>query len=78
MAEQIFSGDFDRIDNMSKAIKLCETAIRTITVVKFYENYMMKSGRLSWDTYKEKLEQVPDQKEEDSHTKMSNSPDQNH
>ena len=50
VAKQIFSGDFDRIDNMSKAMKLCETAINTITVIKFYENYMMKGGRLSWDT----------------------------
>ena len=61
---------------MSKAIKLCETAIRTITVVKFYENYMMKSGRLSWDTYKEKLEQVPDHKMTNSPDQMTNSPDQ--
>ena len=44
---------------MSKAIKLCDTAIRTITLIKFYENYMMKCGRLSWEAYKDKLEEVP-------------------
>ncbi|MFM7978333.1 MAG: hypothetical protein ACKPKO_03375 [Candidatus Fonsibacter sp.] len=62
MAKHIFSGNFDRIEHMSKAIKLCETAIKTITVIKFYENYMLKSGRLSWEAYKDKLEQVPGNK----------------
>ena len=57
--KHIFVNDFDNIENMIKAIKLCDTAIRTITVIKFYENYMNKCGRLSWESYKEKLEQVP-------------------
>jgi hypothetical protein len=59
LAKHIFANDFDKIENMSKAIKLCDTAIRTITVIKFYDNYMNKCGRLSWESYKEKLEQVP-------------------
>ena len=37
LAKHIFVNDFDKIENMSKAIKLCDTAIRTITVIKFYE-----------------------------------------
>ncbi len=59
LAKHIFVVDFDRIENMNKAIRLCDIAIRTITMIKFYENYMMKCGRLSWETYKDKLEQAP-------------------
>ena len=59
LAKQIFSTDFDRIENMNKAMRLCETAIKHITMIKFFENYMMKGGRVSWESYKEKLEQVP-------------------
>ena len=59
IARQIFITDFGRIENMNKAMKLCDTAIRTTTVIKFYENYMTKCGRLSWENYKGMLEQVP-------------------
>ena len=55
----IFPTDLGRIENRNKAMQLCDAAIRTITVIKFYENYMMKCGRLSWEAYKDKLEQVP-------------------
>ena len=44
---------------MNKAMQLCDVAIKTITLIKFYENYMTKTGRLSWEAYKEKLEEVP-------------------
>ena len=44
---------------MNQAMKLCDVAIKTITLIKFYENYMSKSGRLSWETYKEQLEEAP-------------------
>ena len=40
-------------------MKFCDVAIKTITLIKFYENYMTKSGRLSWESYKDKLEEVP-------------------
>ena len=49
----------DKIDNMNKATKLLDTAIKTITLIKFYENYMATNGRLSWETYKEKIAQAP-------------------
>ena len=49
----------DKIENMNKATKLLDMAIKTITLIKFYENYMGTNGRLSWETYKEKLVQVP-------------------
>ena len=59
LAKHIFVVDYDRIENMNKAIRLCDIAIRTITMIKFYANYRMKCGRLSWETYKDNLEQVP-------------------
>ena len=59
LAKFIFAADYERIDNMNKAVKLCDVAIKTITLIKFYENYMTKSGRLSWESYKDKLEEVP-------------------
>ena len=59
LAKFIFAGDYERIDNMNKAMKLCDVAIKTITLIKFYENYMTKTGRLSWEAYKDKLEEVP-------------------
>ena len=59
IARQIFITDYDRIENMNKAMRLCDMAIRTITAIKFYENYMTKCGRVSWEIYKDKLEQVP-------------------
>ena len=59
LARFIFATDYERIDNMNKAMKLCDVAIKTITLIKFYENYMSKSGRLSWESYKEKLEEAP-------------------
>ncbi|MFM7982861.1 MAG: hypothetical protein ACKPKO_26415, partial [Candidatus Fonsibacter sp.] len=45
LSKYIFAQDMERIENMSKALKLCETAIKTITLIKF--------------CYKEKLAQVP-------------------
>ncbi|MFM7980027.1 MAG: hypothetical protein ACKPKO_11995 [Candidatus Fonsibacter sp.] len=59
LARFIFAADYENIENMTKALKLCDVAIKTITLIKFYDNYMLKSGRLSWETYKDKLEEVP-------------------
>ena len=44
---------------MNRAIRLRDIALRTITVIKFYENYVIKCGRLSREAYKDKLEQAP-------------------
>ena len=43
---------------MNSAMKLSEAAIRAITTIKFYENYLDKHGRLSWDSYKDNLEKA--------------------
>ena len=59
LSKYIFAQDNEKIENMNKALKLCETAIKTITIIKFYEHYMSTSGRLSWESYKEKVTQAP-------------------
>ena len=46
------------ITNMNAAMKLAEVAIRSITTVKFYENYMDKSGNLSWEIFKDHINKV--------------------
>ncbi|MFM7989694.1 MAG: hypothetical protein ACKPKO_61315, partial [Candidatus Fonsibacter sp.] len=59
LSKYIFAQDMKRIENMSKALTLCETAVNTIALIKFHDNYMSTSGRLSWESYKEKLAQAP-------------------
>ena len=59
LAKYIFISDMKKIDNMNRATKLLDIAIKTITLIKFYENYMGRNGRFSWETYTEKLVQVP-------------------
>ena len=55
LAKFIFAQDYAKIENMITSMKLCDSAIRSITTLKFFENYMTTSGRVSWETYKEKL-----------------------
>ena len=43
---------------MNTAMKLAEMAIRSITTVKFYENYMDKFGNLSWENFKDAIDNV--------------------
>ena len=43
---------------MSSAMKLLEPAIKAVTTVKFFESYVDKSGRLTWDNYKDQLEKA--------------------
>jgi hypothetical protein len=40
------------------AMKLIEAAIKAINTVKFYENYMDRYGRLSWETYRDDLDKA--------------------
>ena len=58
LSRYIFVQDFASIENMNAAMQLSEAAIKCITIVKFYENYLDKDGRLSWDNYKESIEQA--------------------
>ena len=46
------------ITNMNAAMKLAEVAIRSITTVMFYANYMDKSGNRSWENFKEDINKV--------------------
>ena len=43
---------------MNMSMKLTEVAIKSITTIKFYENYLDKHGRLLWDSYKDPLEKA--------------------
>ena len=40
---------------MNTSMKLCDSVIKNITALKLFENYMSTSGRISWDSYKEKV-----------------------
>ena len=43
---------------MTTAMRLIGAAIKVITTIQFFENYMSTGGRISWDTYKERLIQA--------------------
>ena len=58
LAKYIFVQDLADIENMNSAMKLVDAAIRAITTIKFYDNYLDKHGRLSWDSYKDNLEKA--------------------
>jgi hypothetical protein len=58
LARFIFSQDFSAIEHTNKAMKLSEAAIKSITTVKFYENYLDRHGRLSWDNYRDNLDKA--------------------
>ena len=57
-ARVIFIKDLTDIENMNTAMKLSEAAIRAINTVKFYENYMDRHGRLSWETYRDHIDKA--------------------
>ena len=46
------------IEYMNAAMRLSEAAIKSITTIKFIENYTDKHGRLSWENYSEKIEKA--------------------
>ena len=58
LAKYIFIQDVAVIEDMNTAMTLIDAAIKVITAVKFFENYMHKSGRLSWENYKESIDQA--------------------
>ena len=57
LSKFVFSKDMVDINNTTTAMKLCEEAINFITVVKFYESYMDKHGRLMWEEIKDAIDQ---------------------
>ena len=58
LARFIFEQDYANIEIMNTSMKLCETAIRSITTLKFFENFMGTGGRISREIYREKLTQA--------------------
>ena len=61
LAKFIFAQDYDKIENMNTSMKLCDSAIRSITTLKFFENFMSTRGLISWDLYKDTLIQATQQ-----------------
>ena len=49
LAKFIFIQAYVKIGNMNEAMKLCDLAIRNITTVRFFENYMGLCGSISWE-----------------------------
>ena len=58
LAKFIWNQDLNDIAHMNTAMKLAEAAIKTITMVKFYENYMDKYGNPSWENFKGDIDKV--------------------
>ena len=58
MAKFFFDHDTAEITSTSTAMKLCEEALKLITTVKIWENYMDRNGRVSWEDFKDKVDEV--------------------
>ena len=58
LAKFIWNQYLNDITHMNTAMKVVEMAIRSITTVKFYENYMDKFGNLSWENFKDAIDKV--------------------
>ena len=58
LAKFFFAQDMAHITSSNTAMKLCEEALKLITAVKLYENYMDRCGRMSWDDFSDKVDEV--------------------
>ena len=58
LAKVFFEQDTADITSTISAMKLCEEALKLITTVKIYENYMDRNGRMSWEDFKDKLDEA--------------------
>jgi len=58
MAKFFFEQDTTDITSTINAMRLSEEALKLITTVKIYENYMDRGGRVSWDDFKERIDEV--------------------
>ena len=58
MAKDFLEQDTADITSTISAMKLCEEALKLITMVKIYENYMDRNGRMSWEDFKDKVDEV--------------------
>ena len=58
LSKTIFAKDIVDRTATNVAMRMSESAINAITIVKFYENYMDKYGRVSWDNFQDYIDQV--------------------
>ena len=58
MAKFFFEQDTTDITSTINAMRLSEEALKLITTVKIYENYMDRNGRMSWEDFKDKVDMV--------------------
>jgi len=58
LAKIFFEQDTANITCTISAMKLCEEALKLVTTVKIYENYMDRNGRMSWEDFKDKVDEV--------------------
>ena len=56
MAKFFFEQDTTDITSTINAMRLSEEALKLITTVKIYENYMDRGGRVSWDDFKDRID----------------------
>ena len=58
LAKFFFTQDMATITSTNSAMKLCEEALKLITTVKLYENYLDRNGRMSWDDMRDKVDEA--------------------
>ena len=58
LAKFFFAQDMATITSTNSAMKLCEEALKLITTLKLYENYLDRNGRMSWEDFKDKVDEV--------------------
>ncbi len=46
------------LTTQNQAMKLCEESLRIITAVKFYENYLDRNARMSWEDFRDKVDEA--------------------
>jgi hypothetical protein len=39
-------------------MKLCEESLRLITAIRFYENYLDRKARMSWEDFRDKVDEA--------------------
>ncbi|MFM7984692.1 MAG: hypothetical protein ACKPKO_35755, partial [Candidatus Fonsibacter sp.] len=58
LSEYFFEQDTAEITSTISAMRLCEEALKLITTVKIWENYMDRHGKVSWEDFKDKIDEV--------------------
>ena len=58
LTKYFFSQDMHDINNTNQAMKLCEESLRLITAIKLYENYLDRNARMSWEDFRDKVDEA--------------------